>query len=50
MLAYFFGTTLRRYRRSEYEKALLGFHADLMAYPPAGIEGSATYQISKCPG
>ena len=34
---------------SEYEKALLGFHADLMADPPAEFEGSATYQISEVP-
>jgi hypothetical protein len=33
----------------EYEKALLGFHADLMADPPAGLEASATYQISEVP-
>ena len=34
---------------SEYEKALLVFHADLMADPPAGLEASATYQISEVP-
>jgi hypothetical protein len=34
---------------SEYEKALLRFHEDLMADPPAGLEASATYQISEVP-
>jgi hypothetical protein len=34
---------------SEYENALLGFHEDLMAAPPAGLEASATYQISEVP-
>jgi hypothetical protein len=35
---------------SEYEKALLGFHADLMANPPAGLEASATIKSPKCLG
>ena len=34
---------------SEYENAPLGFHEDLMADPPAGLETSATYQISEVP-
>jgi len=34
---------------SEYENALLGFHEDIMAAPPAGLEASATYQISEVP-
>lgn len=33
----------------EYETALLGFHTDLAVDPPAGLEASATYQISEVP-
>ena len=33
----------------EYETALLDFHTNLVAVPPAGLEASATYQISEVP-
>ena len=34
----------------EYETALLDFHTDLVAAPPAGLEASATYESPKCLG
>ena len=33
----------------EYETGLLDFHTNLVAAPPAGLETSATYQISEVP-
>jgi hypothetical protein len=50
MLAYvFWHTPLADVDIREYETALLDFHTDLAAAPPAGLEASATYQISEVP-
>ena len=35
---------------SEYEKALLVFHADLMADPPAGLKSPRPIKSPKCLG
>ena len=35
---------------SEYEKALLGFHADLMADPPAELRRPRPIKSSECLG
>jgi hypothetical protein len=43
MLAYiFWHTPLADIDVHDYETALLGFHTDLAADPPAGLEASAT--------
>lgn len=50
MLAYiFWHTPFSDIDVREYETALLDFHMDLAAAPPAGLEGSATYRISEMP-
>ena len=50
MLAYiFWHRPLADIDVHDYETALLGFHTDLAADPPAGLEASATYQISEVP-
>jgi len=50
MLAYiFWHTPLADIDVHDYETALLGFHTDLAADPPTGLEASATYQISEVP-
>ena len=50
MLAYiFWHTPFSDIDVREYETALLGFHTDLAAAPPAGLEASATYRISEVP-
>lgn len=50
MLAYLFWHVPRAgVDPRDYETALVGFHADLRASPPAGLEGSATYRTSELP-
>lgn len=50
MLAYvFWHTPFSDIDVLEYETALLGFHTDLAADRPAGLEASATYRISEVP-
>jgi hypothetical protein len=50
MLAYLFWHVPRAgVDPRDYESALVGFHADLGASPPPGLEGSATYRTSELP-
>ncbi len=50
MLAYiFWHLPFPSVNARDYESALVDFHADLGAAPPAGLEGSATYRVSELP-